>query len=945
MSLNSYLLIHNKVKDINNIINSTNCEYNIIETQYDTTSLITIILDIFDNNMDIDTIGFLWENNNFKNSFFMDNNDTYFNSIFETFISILCGYKRDTHFTIDFITCSINDEEHIEWINMIENKYPVSIRYSLDETGNNYESNWVLESHNIDIRPYYFNSNIDTYEHILGSFADDGMVYVIDSSGYVFGAGRNILGELGVNNYNSYNSFVQMNDISNAIKVSSGKYNCFVITSDNKAYSCGGNSNKVLGVGSTASKIPLLTQMLDTDGTSYLEDVKDIACTWNGTFVLKTDGSLYSLGKNSGDSILGIGENMASSYTTLQQCRYENSYVTNASKITCGGYHTLMIDTSGYVWACGYDNYSNENCGKMGTGDFSNNYYFVPVIDSNDNHLKDIIQVEAKLRYSLFLKYDGTVYYAGTLKLNYNASLDVFDGNTYNKATLISDVSNAVMIAGSFQSFTILLKDGSVISRGRNTYGQLGDFTTSNKDYFVKVKYGDSSTDISNVCMVIGGGIQSYLYLNSNKYVGFGRNNHGQLGMNTSSAGPIHPGAITPISFDKKIRNMSNSDFYYMNNSIINTISEYNIDDEIYNLLIENNSDDISLTYLNDYISDTDTSKRTNLRHSILDVIFKTNKHIRNIKTTNEDILLNDYTTGNYIYSFSSSQKISIDDYDVDTDSLYFNLHNNNDFVEITFDSSLVRITLENDIYYVHDINNNGDYSLEGSYNIYDETTLYNYKLIFGGLLITATSTNVSSSGDPHIYPYYGKPYELPNKVCNYRLIQGDDFILNASTRKTTMFERNEIRDYFIEYINKNKIYVSNSNIQKLITDGVFYKCFYINSENSRLFINLDKNIIIGNQYFTIQQIKNNPKTYKIYDICFNHKLYGKCKITIKYYKNPQEKYGIEFSSKHIKNMDGLLVREYNTMNYEIEKLYNIDYIHSLKYNTENSNKSKLLYL
>jgi hypothetical protein len=96
---------------------------------------------------------------------------------------ILITTKINNTLIIDLLACNINEPFFINQIKLIENSVNVKFRYSLDNTGNNY--NWVLESDNIDVKDYYFNININKWNYnlytiyISSSFSNNGPFYKV----------------------------------------------------------------------------------------------------------------------------------------------------------------------------------------------------------------------------------------------------------------------------------------------------------------------------------------------------------------------------------------------------------------------------------------------------------------------------------------------------------------------------------------------------------------------------------------------------------------------------------------------------------------------------------------------------------------------------------------------------------------------------------------------
>lgn len=83
--------------------------------------------------------------------------------------------------------------------------------------------------------------------------------------------------------------------------------------------------------------------------------------------------------------------------------------------------------------------------------------------------------------------------------------------------------------AGTYSSFVIQY-DGAVKACGDNTYGQLGDGTTTRRKYMVDVLTGPD-TKLKNIKSVVGGYGFTLFISKDNKLYVCGRNNHKQLGM------------------------------------------------------------------------------------------------------------------------------------------------------------------------------------------------------------------------------------------------------------------------------------------------------------------------------------------------------------------------------------------------------------------------------
>ena len=82
------------------------------------------------------------------------------------FIELL-ELMKNQNMTLDLLACNLNYEGFKDEMARLSQVYGVTIRYSLDETGNTPNGDWILESHNADVKSVYFNENISNFTEIL----------------------------------------------------------------------------------------------------------------------------------------------------------------------------------------------------------------------------------------------------------------------------------------------------------------------------------------------------------------------------------------------------------------------------------------------------------------------------------------------------------------------------------------------------------------------------------------------------------------------------------------------------------------------------------------------------------------------------------------------------------------------------------------------------------
>ena len=131
---------------------------------------------------------------------------------------------------------------------------------------------------------------------------------------------------------------------------------------------------------------------------------------------------------------------------------------------------------TGRVFAAG----QNTN-GQLGDGSQTQRSTLVEATAlGNDNAL-----VSAGYSYSLYLKSDGRVFAAGR-----NHYGELGDGSTTQRNTPVEVTAlgndNALVTAGRFHS-VYFKSDGRVFAAGSNSYGQLGDGSTTQRNTPVEV--------------------------------------------------------------------------------------------------------------------------------------------------------------------------------------------------------------------------------------------------------------------------------------------------------------------------------------------------------------------------------------------------------------------------------------------------------------------------
>ena len=332
--------------------------------------------------------------------------------------------------------------------------------------------------------------------------------YIIKNDGSVWSCGNNKYGQLGLNDINNRSTFTQVTaNINNDVKqVACGYYHTFILKNDGSVWSCGDNSSGQLGLGDKTNR-STFTQVT----TNINNDVKQVVCGGYHTYILKNDGSVWVCGRNTYGQ-LGLGDN--TNRTTFTQV------TTNVKQIACDANHTFILKYDGSVWGCGYNEY-----GQLGLNDTTNRSTFTQVTTNINNDVKEI---SCGANHTFILKYDGSVWSCG---LNSSGQLGLGDStNKYEFTQIITDVKH--ITCGDYYTF-ILKYDGSLWACGNNGSGQLGLGDTSNRYSFTQV-----TTNINNDVKQIICGINKTIMLKNDGSIlctGYNYGGYPQLGSSTYS--------------------------------------------------------------------------------------------------------------------------------------------------------------------------------------------------------------------------------------------------------------------------------------------------------------------------------------------------------------------------------------------------------------------------
>jgi alpha-tubulin suppressor-like RCC1 family protein len=358
------------------------------------------------------------------------------------------------------------------------------------------------------------------------------------------------------------------NNLSSVTMVSAGTAFALALESDGTVLAWGDNTNGQLGNGTTDPSL-LPTQVL---GLGSGSGVIAVSAGYGHALALKSDGTVLGWGVNAlgqvGDGsttqrntpvqVLGPGSGVTAisagfshslalksdgtvlcwGRNSLGACGQNNTTspelapvtvtgsATGVTAIAAGTNSSYAIRSDGSLWAWG-----NNNSGQLGDGSTTQRNVPVPVSGLSTGVSAVSTSPVSGSQFALALKSDGTVLGWGN-----NSFGQLGDGSTTQRTTPVqvsglgsgSGVTKIAAAGGATNQHGLALKsNGTVMAWGANGLGQLGDGTTTQRLTPVQVSGLGSG---SGVTAVVSGDAQSYARMSDTTVLSWGSNSSGQLG-------------------------------------------------------------------------------------------------------------------------------------------------------------------------------------------------------------------------------------------------------------------------------------------------------------------------------------------------------------------------------------------------------------------------------
>lgn len=214
--------------------------------------------------------------------------------------------------------------------------------------------------------------------------------YFLCSDGAIFSCGRNDCGQLGHGDCVDKKTpqHVQSSP-KNITSISCGQFHTMCLADDGSVFGCGKNDYGQLGWESI-DNVKVLTKFI-TGIPSDPENIIQVCCGYYHTMLLSGTGVVSGFGRNDyGQLGLGHVTPKVLISTTINSLRDKN-----ATLISAGCYHTIIITANGMLYVFGRNNH-----GQLGTGDIEERHSPHPVDDFVG---KQILRVAAGFYHTVVL--------------------------------------------------------------------------------------------------------------------------------------------------------------------------------------------------------------------------------------------------------------------------------------------------------------------------------------------------------------------------------------------------------------------------------------------------------------------------------------------------------------------------------------------------------------
>jgi alpha-tubulin suppressor-like RCC1 family protein len=340
-------------------------------------------------------------------------------------------------------------------------------------------------------------------------------------------SGRNNFGQLGLGDsgvYTDRSSPTQVGSLTNWSVTSGGEQFTAAVKTDGTFWTWGRNSSGQLGLGTSGAAYAYSSPKQVGSLTGWSK----VSTGYAHVLALKTDGTLWSWGKNDGGGPLGLGN--TTFYSSPKQVGSLTTWATIAASL--GSTASMGVSTGGTLFTWGGNVY-----GKLGLGNTTN--YSSP---KQVGALTTWSKIAMGGASSAAIKTDGTLWTWGYNGAGTGGVLGLGNTTNYSSPKQVGALTTWSGISVNGGGHMLAVKtDGTLWTWGAGSYGRLG---LGNTTSYSSPKQIGALTTWSKVA---GNNVFSIAIKTDGTLWTWGRNNVGQLGQNnlTNRSSPVQVGALT----------------------------------------------------------------------------------------------------------------------------------------------------------------------------------------------------------------------------------------------------------------------------------------------------------------------------------------------------------------------------------------------------------------
>ena len=308
---------------------------------------------------------------------------------------------------------------------------------------------------------------------------------VVTSSGQLYAFGENLFGELGSATNSGTGSanptptaVVLPGQVGTVTQVAAGGGHSLVVTSSGQLYGFGENFYGQLGNATNIGKLNANPTPTPVVLPGQVGTVTQVAAGLEHSLVLTSSGQLYAFGYNRYGELGSATNNGTTGANPTPMAVVLPGQVGTVTQVAAGADHSLALTSSGQLYAFGY-NYDGELGNATNNGTTNANPTPTPVV--LPRQVGTVTQVAAGGDHSLVVTSSGQLYAFG---YNFYGQLGNATNSGMNNANptpvvLPGRVGTVTQVAAGGDHSLVVTSSGQLYAFGYNFFGELGSATTS----------------------------------------------------------------------------------------------------------------------------------------------------------------------------------------------------------------------------------------------------------------------------------------------------------------------------------------------------------------------------------------------------------------------------------------------------------------------------------